>query len=102
MPNRQLTVLTSLLFSLAFSASAAAQTPASQVAKSWEKAKVYVGGAPIADGTSKISVSKPTGVVIFLHGCAGIEAEAKNWATLISAQKFVVILPDSLARSDRK
>jgi len=101
MPNRQMTALTSLFLSVAFSVPAVAQSPTSQVAKSWEKAQVYVGGASRAGGTSKVSVSDPTGVVIFLHGCAGIDPEARNWAALISGQKFVVILPDSLVRTDR-
>ena len=89
---------------LPFPIAAIAQS-GSDVAKSWEKAIVYVGGSARAGGVTKVNLSKPAGVVLFIHGCAGIgppEHDAQRWAALISKQGFTVVLPDSMARSDRQ
>ena len=78
---------------------------ASDVAKSWEKAVVYVAGGPVPGGVAGIKTAKPAGALLFMHGCSGIgtpQQDAHRWAALVSKQGYIVVMPDSMARADRK
>ena len=75
---------------------------AQDVEKSWEDAVVYVPGKTFTTSVSKILVDKPMPVVIYLHGCAGINrTHDASWASLITEQGFIVVMPDSIARPGR-
>jgi dienelactone hydrolase len=75
---------------------------ASDVEKSWDKATVFVPGKWFPTSVDRISVSQPMPVVIYLHGCVGITRDHDGmWAEYLTSQGFVVVMPDSMARSNR-
>ena len=75
---------------------------AQDVEKSWEDAVVYLPGKTFTTSVSKIAIDKPLAVVIYLHGCAGINrTHDASWASLLTQQGFVVVMPDSIARPGR-
>lgn len=81
---------------------AASSAYAQDVEKSWSDAVVYVPGKTFTTTVSKVSVEKPMPVVIYLHGCAGINrTHDASWASLLTEQGFIVVMPDSLARPGR-
>ena len=83
---------------------ATAQTPETQVAQSWERAVVYLPRTSQPVSLDQIKTDKAYPVAIFIHGCDGIAPNADNqaWAKLLASQGLLVVMPDSLARSDRK
>jgi dienelactone hydrolase len=72
------------------------------VARSWDKAVVYLPGSSGATTIAKLGAAKPGGAVIFMHGCNGIDPEVHGWAALLASMGLLVIAPDSLVRTDRK
>ena len=69
---------------------------------SWEKAPVYLPGKLLSTTVDQIDITKPTPVLIYLHGCTGIYGPHDlSWASYIADQGFIVILPDSMARPGR-
>ena len=69
---------------------------------SWDKGLAFLPGAFLPTSPQKISVDLKHPVVIYLHGCAGIDYNHDTrWAKDISRHGFIVILPDSMARPDR-
>jgi dienelactone hydrolase len=75
---------------------------AQDVEKSWEDAVVYVPGKFLTTSAGKVSVDKPMPVVIYLHGCFGINrSHDASWASLLKEQGFIVVMPDSMARPGR-
>ena len=75
---------------------------ANGVERSWDKALVYTPNAFFSKSTdSKIEEKLP--VVIYLHGCTGIEPRHDiEWAKFIAGLGFIVVMPDSMARPDRR
>jgi dienelactone hydrolase len=50
----------------------------------------------------QIDVAGPLPVLVYLHGCTGIQGPNDlSWASYIANQGFIVILPDSMARPGR-
>jgi len=75
----------------------------SDVAKSWEEAKVFVPGKTFPTTPSKVSVDKPLPVVIYLHGCTGISPDNDvRWGNFIKEAGYIAVLPNSMARPGRK
>jgi len=72
------------------------------VAASWDKGLAYLPGASSATALSKLAPGKPSGAVIFVHGCYGIDNDARRWSAMMAKMGLVVVLPDSMARTDRK
>ncbi len=74
------------------------------VKTSWDKAVIYLPNTSKSTAIDKVKLDKPYPAAIYMHGCAGIESSPDNrdWAKLIANQGVVVIMPDSLARNDRK
>jgi len=69
---------------------------------SWEKAPVYLPGKLLSTTVDRIDITKPTPVLIYLHGCTGIYGPHDlSWASYIADQGFIVVLPDSMARPGR-
>ena len=74
----------------------------SDVNLSWVNASVFVFNHPEIKQTKQLNALKDSlPVLIYLHGCAGINRDALNWASYISSLGFVVILPNSMARNGR-
>ena len=72
------------------------------VKKSWDEAIVYIPGKFFSTSVQKIQVDKPMPVIIYLHGCVGINRNHDaNWASLLIDQGFIVVMPDSMARPGR-
>jgi len=75
---------------------------AQNVEKSWEDAVVYIPGKIFTTSVNKIAVDKPMPVVIYLHGCAGLNrVHDAAWGSFIADQGFIVIQPDSMATPGR-
>ena len=72
------------------------------VRNSWEKAVVYVPGNFLTKSVDNITVSNPMPVVLFLHGCGGINEQERKWANFLKSQKFIVVLLDSYAIPNRE
>jgi hypothetical protein len=79
----------------------AAEDAGNDVALSWNAAPVYVPGHSEPVRPADLRLAKPLGVVIYLHGCAGIGAEERNWAGYLASLGFLTVLPDRFARGDR-
>lgn len=72
------------------------------VEKSWEYADVYIPGSIFLKRTSKLKLDKKYPVVLYMHGCIGINSQHDlRWGRLLSGLGFVVVLPDSLSRPGR-
>ena len=76
---------------------------ATDVAKSWETAPVYVPGNSFSKSTKDLDTLAQTyPVVIYLHGCTGITNNNDHgWAKTIAENGYVVVMPDSMSRSGR-
>lgn len=74
------------------------------VKRSWDEARIYLPEIAERTEITKIKLDKPFPVAIYMHGCGGIESSSDNhnWAKLLAEQGLLVIVPDSLARKDRK
>jgi len=69
---------------------------------SWENAIVFAADHPEIKTVPQLSSLKNRfPVVIYLHGCAGINKDALSWGSYISSLGFIVILPNSMARTGR-
>lgn len=69
----------------------------SNVSLSWDKAQVYVPGSGKAVTADKVKVAKPATVVIYMHGCAGLNSESTSWGEYLSSLGYIVVQPDSFA-----
>lgn len=69
----------------------------SNVSLSWDKARVFVPGSGKAVTPDKVKVAKPAPVVIYLHGCAGLNSESTSWGEHLSSLGYIVVQPDSFA-----
>ncbi len=75
----------------------------SDVQKSWDGAEVFVPGKTLSTTPNRVAVDRPSPVVIYLHGCTGIERESDvRWARFIQENGFIAVLPNSMARTGRK
>jgi dienelactone hydrolase len=94
-----LAAIGAMAFSFAY-----AQGAETDVKSSWDKAVIYLPDTSKPTEISKVKLDKPYPVAIYMHGCGGIDSGSDNhdWAKLIAQQGLVVIMPDSLARNDRK
>jgi dienelactone hydrolase len=74
------------------------------VKSSLDKAVIYLPDTSKPTVINKVKLDKPYPVAIYMHGCGGIDSNSDNhdWAKLIARQGLLVIMPDSLARNDRK
>ena len=69
---------------------------------SWENAIVFAVDHPDIKTVQQLSSLKTRfPVVIYLHGCAGINKDALSWGSYMSSLGFIVILPNSMARTGR-
>jgi dienelactone hydrolase len=70
---------------------------------SWTKGQAYVPGAFFSASPDSVSSEKKLPALIYLHGCTGIHPPHDiAWAKDIAKLGFVVVLPDSMARNERK
>jgi predicted alpha/beta-fold hydrolase len=72
------------------------------VRKSWEKAVVQVPGNFLSKSIDNVTVDAPMPVIVFLHGCAGINEQEHQWANFLKSQKIIVVLLDSYAIPNRE
>jgi hypothetical protein len=105
------TIVRIAIIALTFAFGAAAPTAFAQtaenlgadVALTWEKAMVFVPGSLFTKTPNKVTVNKPLPVVIFLHGCTGIDPNGDvGWGGFIKELGYIAVLPDSMARPGRK
>lgn len=90
------------LFILSLSITCAHAQENADVKLSWVNASVFVSNHPEIKQTNQlIELRDPLPVLIYLHGCAGINRDALSWGSFISGLGFIVILPNSMARNGR-
>lgn len=65
------------------------------VSKAWETAPVYVPSSFLVKRVDNVQVDSPLPVVIFLHGCGGINDHERKWANFLKSQNYIVVLPNS-------
>jgi dienelactone hydrolase len=76
-----------------------------QASQAWEQALVY---APGSSSPQRLEEVKPAGthpVVLFMHECGGLanlNNDSHAWSKLMASEGLLVVMPDSLARSDRQ
>ena len=76
---------------------------AKDVELSWEKSLVFTPGAFLSKSPQTLVVEKKYPVIIYLHGCTGIDSNHDiRWARFLADQNFLVVMPDSMARPNRK
>jgi dienelactone hydrolase len=77
--------------------------PGKDIDASWEKRITFTPENPMPlRGSEKLIHTKQYPVVIFMHGCTGIENHAEmQWGQYLKDLGFIVVIPDSLARRDR-
>lgn len=80
----------------------ASSAQARDVEMAWEKALVYTPTDSSLTKTSELELNGSHPVLIYLHGCTGITGHDISWAKLGSSKGFLVIMPDSMARPNRK
>jgi dienelactone hydrolase len=71
------------------------------VKASWKAARVYVPDSFFPTSPEKVEITAPKKVVVFMHGCDGINAGAIEWAKFITSLGFIAVLPDSLSIPQR-
>lgn len=72
------------------------------VRKSWEQAVVYVPGSFFTKTIDTVEVTAPLPVIVFLHGCGGINETERKWADFLKSEKFIVVLLNSYAIPNRE
>ncbi|MCL4747201.1 MAG: hypothetical protein KJZ83_17550 [Burkholderiaceae bacterium] len=81
-------------------------TYADDAPSTWSKAVVYLPNSSEATTVDRIPTDRKLPAVIYMHGCGGLHgAESGDnhpWAKYLAAQGLLVVMPDSMARSDRK
>ena len=89
--------LTSLvLMAVGFAAAASPE-------QAWRAAPVYLPGELFTKSVSTAQPAKGTPLVIYLHGCAGIDPNHdRSWARFLASNGYAVIMPDSMARTGRR
>ena len=92
---------------MVFSLAAHGQGTETDVKRSWDEAAIYLPDASKPLELNQVKLDKTYPVVIFMHGCNGLgsygrENDNKDWGILLAQQGLVVVMPDSMARKDRK
>ena len=72
------------------------------VSKAWNNSVVYVPEKILSTDINSVDVKKPLPVVLFLHGCGGINDHERKWGRILKSEGFIVILPNSLSIPNRE
>ncbi len=76
-----------------------------QASQAWEKGIVYTPGSSSPQAREELKTDRTYPVVLFMHECGGLANRGNDshaWAKLLASEGFLVVMPDSLARSDRE
>jgi len=71
------------------------------VSETWDGAVVYLPGASFPKRIDEVAVEKPLPVIVYLHGCGGINDDERQWANFLKSEGFIVVLPNSFAMKNR-
>jgi dienelactone hydrolase len=84
----------------------AAAARADDAPATWASAVVYLPNSTEAVTVDRIPADRKWPAIIYLHGCSGLlgaeGGDNHRWARLLAAQGLLVVMPDSMARGDRK
>jgi dienelactone hydrolase len=69
---------------------------------SWLKATVYEPNSVFPKSIDFLDNPSQFPVLIYLHGCAGLNDDAREWARIIKNYGFIVVQPDSFAIPGRR
>lgn len=69
---------------------------------SWQKAAVYEPDSILPKSIEFLNSPSKYPVMIYMHGCAGLNDDSREWARTIKNLGFIVIQPDSFAIPGRK
>ena len=74
----------------------------SDVARSWNAAVVYTPGDPNPKRPEDLTGDRKQPVVLYMHGCGGINEENDlPWIRYVANLGFVVVAPDRFARANK-
>ncbi len=76
--------------------------PGSDVAPTWEQARVYLPQNSSYLRPAAVLAQGPHPTVLYLHGCTGITAGDQHWAATLAGAGYAVVMTDSFARSYRR
>ncbi|HEX9462005.1 MAG TPA: dienelactone hydrolase family protein [Alphaproteobacteria bacterium] len=75
----------------------------SDVARSWTGAMAFLPGDPNSMGVDKLPPDRRRPVVLYMHGCGGMNQENDiPWARYVASQGFIVVAPDRFARANKE
>ena len=86
-------------------AAASSMALADDTPSTWTKAVVYLPNSTVPTTIDSIPNDRKLPVLVYMHGCSGIggnDTDNHRWAKLLSAQGLLVVMPDGMARGDRK
>jgi hypothetical protein len=73
------------------------------VENTWREGKVFSPGKFFPETTKNFQSDNRFPVVLYFHGCSGIsDVNDIPWAKLLSSNGYLVIMPDSFARLNKK
>lgn len=93
-------VVSTLLVACSSSPPRSADVP--DVQHTWEQARVYLPERQFAVTPAQVQRVQRAPIVIYLHGCTGLANHDAQWARTLAGNNFVVVQPDSFARSNRR
>ena len=72
------------------------------LSQSWIKATVYEPDSIFPNSIEFLKQSSKYPVLLYLHGCTGLNDDSRNWARTIKNFGFIVVQPDSFAIPGRR
>jgi dienelactone hydrolase len=105
-PTKQMNkIISALLFVLCGSAHAVSfdeLLKPENLRYSWQKAVVYEPDSIFPKSIEFLNSPSKYPVMIYMHGCAGLNDDSREWARIIKNLGFIVIQPDSFAIPGRR
>jgi dienelactone hydrolase len=68
---------------------------------SYDNARVFTEDSIFPTNVNGVKFTKKMPVVVYAHGCAGINSHSLLWANYIKSLGYVVVMPDSMAIPNR-
>jgi len=70
-------------------------------ARTWTAAEVFLPGKFFPTTVDDVHLDKPAPVVVYIHGCAGLDTSLRYLAKWLNERGYVVVAPNSFARHER-
>ena len=84
-----------------YTAHAPAPTPTEGAKQAWAASRVFLPNTSQATTIESLKQAPKSPVAVFLHGCKGLGTGYDDVGRALAAQGYLVVMPESLARTDR-